>query len=274
MGFFDKPVVTCAICGNEIGKKEKRWELKDGNYICPDCQAPFGKLNGSKGFISYDKSEFENLRQKTVKYNDLLAENKKIYNSLSVNQIVENCVFFDDEKEKWYFDSGERAFFYFNDDAAIPPVFNFDDILEITIAKGGKTISATSTTRKEKGIRKALVGGLIAGPTGALLGGMMAHSKTSTFAAEDQIYYLNIIIDGENDPLVIPCPTEQVAESIRLALVRRMKDPVDNNSAEKSTPDPQSISTADEIRKFKQLLDDGIITQEEFDSKKKQLLGL
>lgn len=33
-------------------------------------------------------------------------------------------------------------------------------------------------------------------------------------------------------------------------------------------------SNADEIRKYKQLLDDGVITQEEFDAKKKQLLGL
>lgn len=34
------------------------------------------------------------------------------------------------------------------------------------------------------------------------------------------------------------------------------------------------ISTADELKKFKELLDSGIITQEEFDSKKKQLLGI
>jgi len=37
---------------------------------------------------------------------------------------------------------------------------------------------------------------------------------------------------------------------------------------------PQTSSAADEIRKFKSLLDDGIITQEEFNAKKKQLLGL
>ena len=35
-----------------------------------------------------------------------------------------------------------------------------------------------------------------------------------------------------------------------------------------------SSSDADELAKFKKLLDDGIITQEEFDAKKKQLLGL
>lgn len=36
----------------------------------------------------------------------------------------------------------------------------------------------------------------------------------------------------------------------------------------------QEVSAADEIIKFKNLLDMGIITQEEFDAKKKQLLGL
>lgn len=35
-----------------------------------------------------------------------------------------------------------------------------------------------------------------------------------------------------------------------------------------------AVSEADELKKFKELLDMGIITQEEFDAKKKQLLGL
>ncbi|MBR0349272.1 MAG: SHOCT domain-containing protein [Clostridia bacterium] len=33
-------------------------------------------------------------------------------------------------------------------------------------------------------------------------------------------------------------------------------------------------TSADELKKFKELLDMGAITQEEFDAKKKQLLGL
>ena len=36
----------------------------------------------------------------------------------------------------------------------------------------------------------------------------------------------------------------------------------------------QETSNADELKKFKDLLDSGIITQEEFEEKKKQLLGL
>ncbi len=41
---------------------------------------------------------------------------------------------------------------------------------------------------------------------------------------------------------------------------------------EDSEENPQSV--AEEIRKFKQLADDGIITEQEFEKKKKQLLGL
>lgn len=40
------------------------------------------------------------------------------------------------------------------------------------------------------------------------------------------------------------------------------------------SPSAPQTSAADEIKKFKELLDSGIITQAEFDAKKKQLLGL
>lgn len=46
-----------------------------------------------------------------------------------------------------------------------------------------------------------------------------------------------------------------------------------NAPAVASQPQPV-VSTADELKKYKELLDSGIITQEEFDAKKKQLLGL
>ena len=42
----------------------------------------------------------------------------------------------------------------------------------------------------------------------------------------------------------------------------------------KNTPVVQAPSSAEELKRFKELLDQGIITQEEFDAKKKQILGL
>lgn len=42
----------------------------------------------------------------------------------------------------------------------------------------------------------------------------------------------------------------------------------------KTNESAQSASVASQIREFKALLDDGIITEEEFQQKKSQLLGL
>ena len=41
-----------------------------------------------------------------------------------------------------------------------------------------------------------------------------------------------------------------------------------------SSAQPAQVDTATQLKNFKDLLDSGIITQEEFDAKKKQLLGL
>lgn len=51
-------------------------------------------------------------------------------------------------------------------------------------------------------------------------------------------------------------------------------DTVRINSSESFSPQANIRSEADEILKFKTLLDQGIITEEEFMAKKKQLLGL
>ena len=55
-----------------------------------------------------------------------------------------------------------------------------------------------------------------------------------------------------------------------------IKGKVDEVKKQKNSPvvTTAALSPADELKKFKELLDSGIITQEEFDAKKKQLLGL
>lgn len=84
--------------------------------------------------------------------------------------------------------------------------------------------------------------------TGALMGIICVDSLKETFnICVDKIQAKNILSH-----------IQQALDSVKLAT---------------ETPS-SSISGADEILKYKSLLDSGIITQEEFDSKKKQLLGL
>lgn len=64
----------------------------------------------------------------------------------------------------------------------------------------------------------------------------------------------------------------EIYEEIKKILADRQSKEVKTNAP--VTNITQEQSSADELKKFKDLLDSGVITQEEFDAKKKQLLGL
>lgn len=63
---------------------------------------------------------------------------------------------------------------------------------------------------------------------------------------------------------------EKIASTIRKLLVERQQKPVAATTIKQEIPQ----SNAEELRKYKELLDMGVISKEEFDAKKKQLLGL
>lgn len=83
--------------------------------------------------------------------------------------------------------------------------------------------------------------------------------KTSSKSAKDQN---TIILRAFNKK--IPSESEKLYKLI-LSKIEEFKS-VSNQSA-------NPTSDADEIRKYKALLDDGIITQKEFDDKKKQIMS-
>lgn len=76
-----------------------------------------------------------------------------------------------------------------------------------------------------------------------------------------------IRIKGITDMIIIEATTKKIAEEI----VSKINQLQSNETFEK-VDNINKVSSADEIRKFKQLLDDGIITQDEFEMKKKELL--
>lgn len=63
--------------------------------------------------------------------------------------------------------------------------------------------------------------------------------------------------------------TPIIAEKLYGILMQKISEYRDKGN----TTVVQNASPADEIRKFKQLFDDGLITQDEYDKKKKELLG-
>ena len=81
----------------------------------------------------------------------------------------------------------------------------------------------------------------------------------------------NGVVAAINDENSIPVSPQN------LELAREIVNYIEDKRVELRSPQQtviQQTSAADELKKFKELLDMGVITQEEFDAKKKQLLGL
>lgn len=104
--------------------------------------------------------------------------------------------------------------------------------------------------------RSAALSGL--GGIAGALSGNYAAGATSNQSAEDQ---LSRIVDYNKCP---SCGSRD--------LVDLTDEDIANINAQQNGQ--STISSADELKKYKELLDMGVITQEEFDAKKKQLLDL
>lgn len=86
------------------------------------------------------------------------------------------------------------------------------------------------------------------------------------------IVYINFIeSETKKDGALYKQLYTQAQEALSLLSIIAESNKSNTNSA---VEQQNNLSVADEILKFKQLLDSGIISQEEFDAKKKQLLGL
>ena len=113
--------------------------------------------------------------------------------------------------------------------------------------------------KKNQSNAKAAVLSSIGGIGGAL-GGAYAASAVNNSNAQNS---LDKIVDFNR------CPK---CNSTKLSILS--EEEFKNISAQNNAVPQSSSSAADELKKFKELLDMGVITQEEFDAKKKQLLGL
>ena len=112
---------------------------------------------------------------------------------------------------------------------------------------------------RNKQLAKGAVRDSILG-VGEALGGTRIGSQLASDAADNK---LNQIVDYTRCP---KCNSVDV-HALTDEEWEKEKERANNSNS-------LNISPADELKKFKELLDMGAITQEEFDAKKKQLLGL
>ncbi|WP_338214696.1 SHOCT domain-containing protein [Lacticaseibacillus salsurivasis] len=150
--------------------------------------------------------------------------------------------------------------------------------------------------KKSHGLAGAIIGTALAPGfgtvAGAIVGGNSKKSKekstsdsnstSSTRQIEDDsqtTITLKNIADGETVEIVLTTKTKEYQE-LRAFKVEPVADEVVSrtNQATNSDASTEPIQAVDDpiakLREYKSLLDDGIISQDEFDAKKKEILGL
>ena len=185
-------------------------------------------------------------------------------------------------------------------------VIPFHEILNCRFLEDNETVMSGSAG-------SAFVGGLIGGATGAIIGSSTASSKGMVNSMQIRIDLKDVVKPCCTIPL-IPSPIErssplykkiyQKAQEIYatvLAIINLNKEREEQEKAKAereraeeaakqraeedarmhaetealpASADKQQASVAEQLRECKALLDEGILTQEEFDAKKKSLLGL
>lgn len=171
-------------------------------------------------------------------------------------------------------------------------VYAFDEITGFEYIEDGEVI-LTTTTRTKGGITRALVGGMLAGGAGALVGAATARQYSET--TEEKVITRRSIRISVSNPNVnqieinipkrkrycITTATETYFVSIDKVtkeIISLLESIVNTSNRDACAPVNTNASNPEDpvaqIRRYKQLLDEGIITQEDFDTKKKQLLGI
>lgn len=157
-----------------------------------------------------------------------------------------------DQTHQWFFFGKEKDLPY------KPRIYAFDEVERYEVERvGQKTV-----TKSKGGIGRAVAGGILAGPVGAVVGAATAKQETTTTGGVAVFRVFLRTPAGEkmmsftNPPAGLPAFLDSC-----MALSQKQQGAV-------------KPSAADELLKWKALLDQGAITQEEFEVQKKRLLNL
>ncbi|MBP5842757.1 SHOCT domain-containing protein [Lactiplantibacillus plantarum] len=141
-----------------------------------------------------------------------------------------------------------------------------------------KTIESPTTINKNHGLSRSIVGGLVAGPTGAVLGAFSGNKSYDAVSKMAVVLYFNNNYSKQLNYISTETKIDSMYYRDEQEKMQRFCVRLDKILVENENNEPTTLSTptnsADELRKLKSLLDDGILTEEEFAAKKKQILGI
>lgn len=126
-------------------------------------------------------------------------------------------------------------------------------------------------------VGRALAGGILFGPVGAIVGGMTGLGKKRvTISGVDNIISISYNDMGKETLVLFSCKDNKLQKAFKgfknSIIGNKFKNPSEL-IPDKQTETISEFSLVDELKKLKELLDEGILTKEEFDKQKQKLLN-
>ena len=248
MGLFSKKELCC-ICNQNEGEKK----ITNG-MICNACLAKCGHFVLPLGLKNKSAEHIIQAIQVNERNNSLLS---MYHSTRKINKFLD----MDENNKIW----GVPCF--------SPHIFfTYDDIISFELLENGNSLT-------KGGLGGAVVGGALFGGVGAIVGSNVGKKRTKQEITEYRIkivtrnpvypeIYINFLTTGKvmSDSILYKSYSASAQQIIS------MLTPMTNEHDSQTVNN--SYRPADEISKYKKLLDDGIITQQEFEQKKQQLLNL
>lgn len=291
---------TCSNCGNQIGFWDQNLKFKDKKYICGDCITKYQFSKNEKSDVPTNKaidwaydhnySDFENMINSGKTFKNILDEkNTEIaptnYKSKSTNPNAQkaaqkiNALKIPKEIKKQLIDAEVYDFWFNNKELkSLADIVDYKNGEVIKYAANGfsknvtgddgRTVLILCTNRRVIFLNKNMFFG---GDSTDIPLNMVNSVQLSTHLVMADI----TIVNGATTTTIT-----QVSKDAARILTKVIKEEAlkfqQNLFKPNATQQPteEKLDVPDQIRKYKSLADDGIITQEEFNAKKKQLLGL
>ena len=273
----------------ECGKVYSVLDMVDG--ICPICRDP--KLKSKR--LKEEKKEFEYLKN--------LVSSKTIFDKAEIETILGKCSFLGSAEligEISYLGGIEEIDTLIKDKKIILDTVSLkthQNGLSIEFHKGFlkstylalpyNKITAWTIEVEEELIRKedksvigrALIGGVLFGPVGAIVGGISGTGQKKMPYSPSNNNILTLMCNIKNQDVIIlfgikSKNLQNVFTWFNKNLSQYYKKPTDIEfKKEPSIKIENNIFIADELKELKALVDDGILTQKEFDKQKEKLLN-
>ena len=303
---------NCVMCGKQLGLLEKKLKLTDGQIsldLCTDCGlkvtpsideiAHIRKVDersqAANDFAASDAFDpqicsciaymaLDQAKKEEPSMNLTVVSGQK---ALNLGMFSKTVTMKQDSEGRVYFNTMPGKLFYLNDYTWDGPLYK-----TVTTSIGTEKTKTKDKTKKKGGLGGAVVGAMVGGPVGLVAGYGLRNGK-KTKGKGSAVTKSNVVTDESQEEIdstaTIQLRDPMTGTTFSFGITCNSKINVeldcfdwsdvtadDDEAAELAKTSAAVTSESEKIallKQYKELLDAGVITQEEFDEKKKSLIG-